>query len=139
MSKKTIYHRGYVIEWIEHMNSWRIYREESKANTIAYEDDPEQAVRRLDEEEPDLYCGSEDGMEVEYCNVCENEIELRWDINRDGFQAYCPVCGSRLMLCDACNHRHGEPCDDCDFGIWKDKELCRFRRPDDWWKEEGLL
>jgi DNA-directed RNA polymerase subunit RPC12/RpoP len=139
VSKKTIYHRGYVIEWIEHMNSWRIYREESKANTIAYEDDPEEAVRRLDEEEPDLYCGSEDGMEVEYCNVCGNEIELRWDINRDGFQAHCPVCGSRLMLCDACNHRHGEPCDDCDFGIWKDKELCRFRRPDDWWKEEGSL
>ena len=38
MSKKTIYHRGYVIEWIEHMNSWRIYREESKANTIAYQE-----------------------------------------------------------------------------------------------------
>ena len=136
MSKKTIYHRGYVIEWIEHMNSWRIYREESKANTIAYEDDPEEAVRRLDEEEPDLYCGSEDGMEVEYCNVCENEIELHWDINRDGFQAYCPVCGSRLMLCDACTHRHGEACSDCDYGIWTDKEHCRFRRPDNWWKEK---
>ena len=136
MSKKTIYHRGYVIEWIEHMNSWRIYREESKANTIAYEDDPEEALRRLDEEEPDLYCESEDGIEIEYCNVCENEIRLHWHINQDGFQAYCPVCGSRLMLCDACTHRHGEACDDCDYGIWKDKEHCRFRRPDDWWKED---
>lgn len=133
--KKTIYHRGYMIEWIEPQEAWRVCREESKGNTIAYEDNPEEAIRRLDEF-PDLYCGSEDGMEVEYCNVCGNEIELRWDINRDGFQAHCPVCGSRLMLCDACTHRHGEACNDCDYGIWKDKEHCRFRRPDDWWKEE---
>ena len=136
MSNQTIYHKGYVIEWIEHKEAWRVYREESKAYTIAYEDDPKEAIRRLDEEEPDLYCGSSDGMEVEYCSTCENEVQIRWDINRDGFQAYCPVCGSRLMLCDACMHRHGDAVDDCDFGIWKDKEFCRFRRPDDWWKEE---
>lgn len=136
MSKKTIYHRGYVIEWIEHMNSWRIYREESKANTIAYEDDPEEAIRRLDEEESDLYLESEDGIEIEYCNVCENEIRLHWHINRDGFQAYCPVCGSRLMLCDACTHRYGDPVSDCDYQLRGKTGTCRFSRPKDWWKED---
>ena len=131
--KRTVYHRGFEIEWVEHMNAWRIFREESKGSTIAYEDDLEEAIRRLNEEEP-VYCGSEDGYEVEYCNVCNSEIELRWDINRDGFQAYCPVCGNKLMLCDACMHRHGDGCDDCNYtlcGI----DQCRFSRPAGWWKE----
>lgn len=80
------------------------------------------------------FCRSEDGYEVEYCSVCEREIELRWDINVDGFQAYCPVCGSRLMLCDACMHRFGELVDDCDFQL-RGTGTCRFSRPKDWWKE----
>lgn len=25
-----------------------------------------------------------------------------------GFKAYCPVCDSRLMLCDECKHRTGK-------------------------------
>ena len=81
------------------------------------------------------FCRSATGYEVEYCNVCEHEIELKWDINQDGFQAYCPVCGSRLMLCDACIHRYGDALNDCDYGMYMDKELCRFRRPESWWKE----
>ena len=79
------------------------------------------------------FLASANGYEVEYCNVCEREIELRWDINKDGFQAICPVCGSRLMLCDACNHRYGDFTDDCDYVSSAD--WCRFRRPADWWKE----
>lgn len=74
-----------------------------------------------------------DGCEVEYCNVCDREIELRWDINRDGFQTICPVCGSRLMLCDACTHRYGEAKDDCDYN--SETDSCRFSRAKDWWKE----
>ena len=36
-----------------------------------------------------------------------------------GFKAYCPVCDSRLMLCDECKHRTGKyvcvcVCD-CDY------------------------
>ena len=80
------------------------------------------------------YCESADGFEVEYCNVCEREIELRWSINQDGFQAICPVCGSRLMLCDACMHRSGELIDDCDYISSLDQ--CRFSRDPDWWKQE---
>ena len=78
---------------------------------------------------------SPDGREIEYCNVCEREIELRWDINQDGFQAICPVCGSRLMLCDACQHRDEIVCsgaDDCDYCSKTD--TCRFSRPKEWWK-----
>lgn len=131
MDKKTVYYRQYVIEWVEQCDCWRISREESQTSTIAYEDDLEEAKRRLNEY-PDLYSGSEDGREVEICSVCMNEVELRWDINEDGFQAYCPVCGSRLMLCDACLHRHGEAHDDC----WTFDGKCRFSRPAEWWKEE---
>ena len=85
------------------------------------------------------------GYEVEYCNNCEREIELRWDINLDGFQAICPVCGSRLMLCDACQHRKEDVSEynpimgcvtqgDCDYCTETDS--CRFSRPQDWWKVE---
>lgn len=84
----------------------------------------------------ETYCGSSDGHEIEYCNICEREIELRWDINQDGFQAYCPVCGSRLMLCDACTHRFGEAVSDCDYQLRGKTGTCRFSRPKDWWKED---
>ena len=41
---------------------------------------------------------------TEYCPHCENEIEMRWDTDTQGFKAFCPVCGKRLMLCDECLH-----------------------------------
>ena len=91
-------------------------------------------VENTDLDENNKYCGSRDGFEVEYCNTCECEIELRWDINRDGFQAFCPVCGSRLMLCDACTHRFGGCLDDCDYDSAADR--CRFSRPVDWWRKD---
>ena len=80
------------------------------------------------------YCGSMDGYEVEVCPNCGREIELRWNINRDGFQAVCPVCGGRLMLCDACQHRYGEFHNDCDY--FSKTDTCKFSRKNDWWREE---
>lgn len=41
---------------------------------------------------------------TEYCPHCENEIEMRWNTSELGFEARCPVCGERLMLCDECQH-----------------------------------
>lgn len=79
------------------------------------------------------YYTSTDGCEVETCPNCQNEIELRWNINEYGFHAFCPVCGNRLMLCDACQHRFGEFHDDCDYNSSHD--ACRFSRPKDWWKD----
>lgn len=47
---------------------------------------------------------------------------MAWDVKALGFKAYCPVCGKRLMLCDACQH---DPVDDhyldnCDYNQTKD-------------------
>ena len=72
------------------------------------------------------YCASSDGFEIEMCPHCGNEIKLRWDINKDGFKAFCPVCGRRLMLCDACAHRFGDHTDDCDYNSKTD--TCRFNK-----------
>lgn len=41
---------------------------------------------------------------TEACPHCEAEIEMRWDVDTRGYKAFCPVCGKRLMLCDACLH-----------------------------------
>ena len=62
---------------------------------------------------------------TEFCPECESEIEIRWDVKTDGYKAYCPVCGSRLMLCDECQHRvdDNQTCD-CDYDSKTDS--CRF-------------
>lgn len=39
---------------------------------------------------------------TEYCSECEREAEFRWHIESDGYKAFCPHCGSRLMLCNMC-------------------------------------
>lgn len=76
--------------------------------------------------EPAKWCGSVDGHEIEVCPHCGMEVELRWDINKDGFKAFCPYCGKRLMLCDACNHRYGYCSGDCDYCSATD--TCRFNK-----------
>ena len=49
---------------------------------------------------------------TEWCAHCESEIKMRWDTDTMGFQAFCPVCGNRLMLCDECRHTdEPSPCD----------------------------
>lgn len=61
----------------------------------------------------------------EVCPGCMSEIEMRWIPEIMGYKAYCPVCGSRLMLCDACSHRNGGKfTDDCDYDCETDS--CRF-------------
>ena len=50
---------------------------------------------------------------TETCPYCGAEVEIHgWDTDRDGFKAYCPYCGNRLMLCDECLHSR---CPDCDY------------------------
>ncbi len=49
---------------------------------------------------------------TEVCPNCMNEIEMTWDTDTRGFEAFCPVCGKRLMLCDECMHlEEGKGCD----------------------------
>lgn len=64
---------------------------------------------------------------VEYCPECENEIEMKWDINRLGYKAFCPICGNRLMLCDACQHdENDEYLGDCDY--CSDIDQCKHNK-----------
>ena len=63
-------------------------------------------------------------MVVEVCPHCMSEIEMRWNTDTQGFKAFCPVCGKRLMLCDECLHtRKG----DCDYDSTVDG--CKFSMP----------
>lgn len=66
-------------------------------------------------DEPAEWETSADGYEIEVCPECGAENEIRWDINADGFEAFCPHCGAKMMLCDACSHKYGECYSDCDW------------------------
>lgn len=57
---------------------------------------------------------------TEVCPHCESEIEMRWDTDTQGFKAFCPVCGNRLMLCDECLHAEDNKGGGCDFDSEKD-------------------
>lgn len=59
---------------------------------------------------------------TEYCPHCENEIEMRWDTNLQGFKAFCPVCGKRLMLCNECLHTGDTG--NCDYNSETDSCRC---------------
>lgn len=63
---------------------------------------------------------------TEYCSNCGTEVELLWDVKKQGYKAFCPHCGARLMLCDECQHRdeNGKHVDDCDY--CRETDSCRF-------------
>lgn len=68
----------------------------------------------LDECEPHLYLQDNSAAYVvEVCPNCESEVEMRWEPKQDGYKAFCPYCGGRLMLCDECLHAEGGG--DCDY------------------------
>lgn len=48
---------------------------------------------------------------TELCPHCDREVTLLWDTKADGYKAFCPHCGGRLMLCDACMHECTGGCD----------------------------
>lgn len=52
---------------------------------------------------------------VEVCPSCENEIEMRWDVEAMGYRAFCPVCGNKLMLCGECWQQFGKDPKYCDY------------------------
>ena len=52
----------------------------------------------------------------EFCPHCETEVAMEWDVKTSVYKAYCPYCGNRLMLCDACLHPDGKyNCGNCDY------------------------
>lgn len=71
---------------------------------------------------------------TELCQRCGNEITLRWDTTTFGFEAVCPVCGGRLMLCDECRHTaESGPCD-----YRKETDSCRRNRTRQLWMRLGV-
>lgn len=67
------------------------------------------------------------GYVTEWCPNCENEIEMAWDVETRGYKAYCPACGGRLMLCDACQHlSNGTYCGGCDY--CSDTDSCKHNQ-----------
>lgn len=61
---------------------------------------------------------------TEVCPSCGDEITLQWRTKVDGYKAYCPHCGQRLMLCDACLHEGNGECS------WNDEtDSCKFSGP----------
>lgn len=74
-------------------------------------------------EAADLIESFEQETVVEYCANCEGEIQMKWNVATDGYRAYCPVCGNRLMLCDECVHSNpdGSFTDCCDYSSQTDR------------------
>lgn len=71
----------------------------------------------------DNYCIGCEEIEVEECPNCGKEITFHWNIAEDGFKAYCPHCGTEMMLCDACRHRFSaDPVEE-----WQDCRNCPFK------------
>ena len=46
----------------------------------------------------------EDNECKEWCQFCNTEVHILWDVKVHGYQIYCPNCGNRLMLCNKCTH-----------------------------------
>lgn len=63
---------------------------------------------------------------AEFCSNCESEIEMAWNTKLWGYKAFCPVCGKRLMLCDACLHDEQAGCD-----YNSDTDTCRHNRKEE--------
>lgn len=48
----------------------------------------------------------------EVCPECGAENIMTWDVETEGYVAYCSHCGSKMMLCDECIHSDNAPtCD----------------------------
>ena len=76
--------------------------------------------------EPEQYARS--GYVTEVCPHCETEVEMVWDTERYRYNAFCPHCGKRLMLCDECLHHGDEPAWICDYNSETDfchRSICK--------------
>lgn len=122
--------RAYIMADMEEVNDWDGDYEDLK-NTSAYKEFViYQGVHafswRVDvigygEEEP---ADDRTYIVTEFCHNCESEVEMRWNTDDRGYQAFCPVCGAPLMLCDEC--RHSDDFKDCD---WNEESGCfRYKK-----------
>ena len=75
------------------------------------------------EENPDTEEELEEHTEevTEWCPNCETEVTLQWDIAESGYEALCPHCEKRLMLCSCCPRQ-----EQCDYD--KETDTCYYNR-----------
>lgn len=61
---------------------------------------------------------------IEVCPECGAENVMTWDVEKEGYVAYCPHCGSKMMLCDECLHADdAKVCDWCACrGCYRERE-----------------
>lgn len=58
----------------------------------------------------------------EVCSRCGKEIALNWDVNEDGYNAFCPYCGEKIVMCGACQSNNGDGEEHCDYD--KETDAC---------------
>lgn len=58
-----------------------------------------------------------ENLVTELCPHCGLENTIEWNVAQEGYKAFCPRCGKRLMLCDECDR---SPCD-----YNRDKDTCK--------------
>lgn len=57
---------------------------------------------------------------TELCPHCDTEVTMEWDVNERGYEAFCPVCGKKMMLCSMCD------CENCNWNAADDTcKMCR--------------
>ena len=56
---------------------------------------------------------------TEMCPHCQNEVTVQWNVEKDGYELYCPYCGFPIMLCSMCDAREGKVCD------WEEINGCK--------------
>lgn len=72
-------------------------------------------------------CKTCEHIVTEVCPHCEAEVEMRWNVAADGYKTFCPHCGKRLMLCDACQHPEDKCVENCDYN--SETDTCRHNQP----------
>lgn len=61
-------------------------------NSIVHE-----KIQRLIADTPTVK-NDDDDVVVGQCSECENEVCLKWDVDRDGRTVYCPYCGYSMEV-----------------------------------------
>ncbi len=59
-----------------------------------------------------------------FCNYCEEEFVLPWNLKKHGLVVHCPYCGEEIRLCSNCPMR-----EECDYDA--ETGCCHYRRKTD--------
>lgn len=61
---------------------------------------------------------------TEMCPHCGAETGIFWNVEKDGYQVFCPNCGKPMMLCSMCDRM---PCDWTEKGCkYSDDRYCMY-------------